>query len=227
MDEIIGKKFNRLTIKEKIEERKRGCIQYRCICDCGNEYNSTLTELKRGDIKSCGCYKRDYLKEKLTTHGMSSHYMNRKWRAIKNRCYNKKTDRYKDYGGRGIIMCEEWKDSFEQFYEDMGERPSPDYTLDRIDNDGPYAPWNCKWSDSTEQAINKRYLKESSSGEKNISLDGNMYSCRISRYKHQRTCYTSDLEDAVKIRDLWLKEYKEDKDKWIEDTINNTYKKSV
>lgn len=127
-----------------------------CKCECG-----TVTAVDGGNLRwgvslSCGCRKRERTGDTHRTHGQSTgtpEYT--AWRSAKRRCTNPNDRSYADYGGRGITVCPEWAD-FARFYADMGLRPSPQHSLDRVDNDGPYAPWNCRWATPTEQMRNRR-----------------------------------------------------------------------
>ena len=158
-------------------------------------------------------------------HGYSNHELRTTYSMMKDRCTNKNSNRYYRYGGRGIKVCDRWMESIANFIEDMGERPHG-YTLDRIDNDGDYCPENCRWADNNTQAINNG-RKAGKSGIKNIVLHKGFYICRINRYKNQRVFYTSNLDDAIKVRDAWLKEYNEDSLLWVENTKNEQYKTKI
>lgn len=94
-----------------------------------------------------------------TSHGLYKSYIYATWWGMRKRCYNPKHTSFKDYGGRGIVVCDEWVDDFLQFVRDMGERPSEQHSLDRKDNDGPYSPANCRWATASEQVQNRRLAK--------------------------------------------------------------------
>lgn len=138
---------------------------FKCKCDCGNIKAIAGASLASGKSKSCGCNLvevRINNGKKRKKHGLrfSSEYVS--WQAAKDRCYNINCKDYKRYGARGIIMDKVWKDDFQAFYNDMGPKPGPTYTLDRINNNGNYAPDNCRWATPAEQASNKRPMKENS-----------------------------------------------------------------
>lgn len=138
---ITGEKYGRLTVIDQHTIRTNsGQIRWNCKCDCGKEVTIIGSDLRSGRTTSCGCLK----KERLTTHGMSKKPEYRVWADIKTRCNNKNYKQYKDYGGRGIKLCKEW-DSFENFYKDMGDRPSIGHEIDRYNNNENYSKVNCRW----------------------------------------------------------------------------------
>lgn len=153
----VGDKFNYLTIKEFTREQyvgkyKAQLIRY-CLaeCECGSVREYAVNNIKSGMSKSCGCKPVMGCKNNISLHPLHSTYA-----KMLYRCSNAKDKSYADYGGRGIKVCDRWKKSFINFLADMGERPSEDYSLDRIDNDGNYEPSNCRWATQKEQMNNTR-----------------------------------------------------------------------
>jgi hypothetical protein len=134
----------------------RGNVLVACRCECGTERNVRLKRLESGNSKSCGCWRDD----NLTTHGMTKSSVREQsreywiWNSMKNRCGNPKYKHYKDYGGRGIKVCDRWME-FVNFFADMGEKPEGK-SLERRDNDAGYSPENCYWADRATQNSNKR-----------------------------------------------------------------------
>ena len=159
--DLTGRTFGRLTVIERAElalgERPR-FARWRCRCECGAATVVRAAELRGGSTRSCGCLMRDVCSAKARTHGESKCAPEYKsWSSIKARCYRSNHVYFKHYGGRGILMCDRWRDSYEAFLEDMGRKPSPKHSVDRIDNDGNYEPGNCKWSTMKEQSRNTRH----------------------------------------------------------------------
>ena len=129
-----------------------------CRCDCGNLTEVRSCNLTSGNSTSCGCSTdnaRSWVGLANRTHGMSYSTEYTIWHGMKNRCTNKKDPKYHRYGGRGITVCERWMNSFENFFADMGPKPSSHHSIDRIDNDGNYEPANCQWSIAIVQANNR------------------------------------------------------------------------
>lgn len=145
-------RYGKLKLLEKEGLAKK---KHKCICDCGNITYVNLNNLRNGHTKSCGCLQRKLASKKAKTHGMSKTPEYRAYYLMKNRCYNKNYYLYHRYGGRGIDVCERWLESFENFYLDMGCRPSKNHSLDRIDNNKGYSPLNCRWATNEEQNRNK------------------------------------------------------------------------
>lgn len=152
----IGEKYGRLTVIEYVGKDGYNHKLFKCKCDCGNEIVSLGCNIKRGRTKSCGCYKRDLLKEIHTTHGKRNHPLYSVWRSMRKRCENPKDIGYRLYGGRGIRVCDEWND-FQNFFTWAIENGyKSGLTLDRIDVNSNYMPSNCRWASMKVQNNNKR-----------------------------------------------------------------------
>lgn len=164
IDDIIGNTYNYLTVLSEGEPYiLEGGYRHRSVfaeCSCGTIKRYDMSSVISGNAKSCGCWGRkaasDRLKIRMTKHGMKRTSEYNSWVSMKMRCLNPKNPSYKNYGGRGIKICDEWINSFEKFYADMGSKPTPQHSIDRIDVNGGYCFSNCKWSTAKEQSVNKR-----------------------------------------------------------------------
>ncbi len=155
---MAGQKLGKLTVLSFDRIDEHGKAAWVCKCDCGVVKSIQGCKLRKSQkaTRSCGCLVVDGLVRRSTTHGMrhSSEYVI--WTDMKQRCSNVNDPYYKDYGGRGIRVCDEWAGSFVAFYEHVGPRPSKRHTLDRSDPNGDYEPGNVKWAEWNEQANNRR-----------------------------------------------------------------------
>lgn len=151
---LTGMKFGKLTVIERLSNQK-GYVVYKCVCECGKYRNARAEDLKSGIATDCKKYKLEH-------HGLCKSRLYWVWHSMKDRCYNPKATSYKHYGGRGIKVCDEWKNSFKTFYDWSYSNgydenaPRNKCTIDRINNDGDYEPSNCRWVDAKIQASNQR-----------------------------------------------------------------------
>lgn len=159
---VEGEKFGRLEVvswRSEVDSRGRDRTMVVCRCDCGKEVEVRRDSLRSGKTTSCDCLRVERAVAKNTTHGMSSGEKKTPeyaiWVQIKDRCSNPKNGHYDRYGGRGITICPEWRDSFTRFLSDVGARPSPELTIDRIDNNRGYEPGNVRWVTRRVQSGNR------------------------------------------------------------------------
>lgn len=170
---IVGVRFGRLVVvsfagfREHAHSTRRSL--WNCVCDCGNTHITTAKMLRGGSPISCGCLQREAVSKAARTHGMSRTKIYKIWTSMKLRCGDKNSNGWDLYGGRGITVCDRWASSFELFLSDMG-MPSAGQSIDRIDNNGPYSPENCKWATKSEQGDNTRRTRLFSMNGKTQSL---------------------------------------------------------
>lgn len=157
----VGDRFGRLTVQSAAAPARWGAPRWLCACACGGTIETNDQTLRNGGTRSCGCLRREKLRAKRSerknfVHGMSHSPEYRVWLGMKTRCYNSNDTNFWHYGRLGVKVCARWRTSFVAFYEDMGPRPSPRHSLDRIDPHGNYEPGNCRWATYAVQARNKR-----------------------------------------------------------------------
>jgi hypothetical protein len=187
-----GQRFGRLTVS--VEIARQGKFRaFRCQCDCGRIKDVRLSHLTMGKILSCGCYHRD----QHTKHGMYGSSVYRRWNAMLQRCENPKAAAFKNYGGRGIKVCERWHD-FQNFIADVGMPPKPGLELDRIDNERGYEPGNVRWVSEVVQVRNQRKRNGCTSQYRGVS------------WNSQRRKWQAEIKAAGRRRRLGLFENEED-----------------
>ena len=180
--DLTGKKFGRLTVIKRVENDKSNRSQWLCKCECGKEAIVKSHYLTSGQKKSCGCLQSEINSSVHTKHGHRNSRLYRIWQGMITRCFNQNHSHYKDYGGRGIIVCDEWKKDFQCFYDwAVANGYSDDLTIDRIDNDGNYEPSNCRWATRKEQTRNRSITKKISIAEI-AEIDGISYQAAYSKY---------------------------------------------
>lgn len=158
--DLTGQRFGRLIVMERLPARHKK-TQWRCLCDCGQETEASTDHLTGGHTSSCGCLRYERLKEANTTHGERDTRLYNIWVHIRQRCGNPQNKNFMYYGGRGVRVCIEWRDSFEAFRAwALANGYRDDLTIDRIDANGNYEPSNCRWLTQAEQNRNRRYCKK-------------------------------------------------------------------
>ena len=190
--DITGQRFHRLIALHATSQCSTDGIVWECLCDCGNRTKVGISKLRSGHTKSCGCFKINAVTSRSTKHGcaprrnQTSTY--RCWGGIIKRCTNPRDKRFEHYGGRGITVCDRWRD-FRNFLADMGERPSG-YSIERIDVNGHYEPSNCKWIPMIEQCRNTKRVIHITIGDetrlladwaRHFGIDYRLVSARLKR----------------------------------------------
>lgn len=164
--DLTGKQFTRLTALRRTDEKAGGKYLWICLCQCGREVLVASSSLLIGNTRSCGCLKLEMARKRGRASKTHGHTINgtattewRLWHAMRNRCQNPSNKDFKYWGARGIKVCDRWQ-TFENFLADVGLKPHPSLSLDRIDNDGNYEPGNVRWATAKQQVANRRPRSE-------------------------------------------------------------------
>jgi len=194
-----GNRYGRLLVLDKfivVGNRRRR--KWDCLCDCGNACSVSGNDLRNGHTRSCGCL--NHTGDANRTHGLTGTPIYLSWQDMKKRCYNENHKDYLRYGGRGISVCSRWLNSFENFLEDMGERPKW-LTLDRINSDENYSKSNCRWATRLDQARNKTSIRAASGARGVFETKMGKFMAHIGvDYKLIHLGTYSDIESAAEAR---------------------------
>ena len=171
-NDLTGNRYGKLTVIKRVYKEGDNNTYWLCKCDCGNKTVVNAPHLKDGHTTSCGCVHKEALKKSITTHGLSKHPLYKIYKAMKERTNKEYSKSYKNYGGRGIKVCDEWLNDFGKFYDwAMSNGYKDGLTIDRIDVNGNYEPSNCRWATMKEQGNNKR-------NNRNITYHGQTYTMK-------------------------------------------------
>jgi hypothetical protein len=193
--DLTGRKYDRLTvIGLSGKKNKTNHYLWSCLCECGNIIEVAGTSLNTLNTRSCGCFRSEELTRTRSIHSDSNSVEHRLWRNIKDRCYNPNNSYYNCYGGRGITICDAWKNNYQAFIAYVGRKPPGMKSLDRINNDGNYEPGNVRWATDVQQATNKRatIFITNGAGER-ISFFEQMQRLSIPKSKYDYLLYKKKL----------------------------------
>lgn len=217
--DIANKKFGRLTALYVVPNNSYH-TRWHCVCDCGNTKDVLQQNLVNGHVKSCGCFLSERNRERITeynrtigreTHGETKTRLYHTWIGIKARCFDQKSDAFHNYGGRGITMCDEWKNSFVSFKSWAIENGySDNLTIDRKDVNGNYCPDNCRWVSMSIQEFNKRTLARNTSGRTGVSFNKKQRKWIAYIHANKQFHYLGSflrIEDAINARETAEKMY--------------------
>jgi hypothetical protein len=212
--DLTGHKFERLTALRDAGRNRWKQAVWECICECGKTLTVASGALRKGNTRSCGCLARDETINRNTTHGYTKNRSEFReytiWLEMKNRCFDPNHKDYYKYGGRGISISSEWAVSFETFYQDMGRRPTPQHSIDRIDNSKSYSKDNCRWATKVEQSRNTRTYRTNKTGVRGVFWNERLKKYQASISVKGKNIYlglTENFEDAVRIREKAVEEY--------------------
>ena len=222
-----GERYGRLTIIREVEpagSSNKRVRRFLCRCDCGNEIICRLPNLKSGTTKSCGCYRKFVSSNRRDCHHLQNTRIYRIWCGMKRRCYNKHNEHFDRYGGRGIIVCDEWKTDFMNFYDwAMSNGYDDKLSIDRINNEGNYEPSNCRWANQKQQIVNSTATIKCSLGGNIVSLSDIADILGVSFKRIRRIVYM--LNNGYDMSELLSLSKKDDSFMFAEET--DAEKKSI
>lgn len=205
--DLTGQKFNKLTFVGIVGKSAKNAYIWECKCDCGNTLHTEAARVKNGNTKSCGCTKKDILEKRNTTHAASKYPEYSHWKEVKKRCYNENHKSYCNYGGRGIVMHDDFKTDFLAFLEEIGRKPEGRFSVGRIDNSIGYTYGNMRWETDVQQARNHSKQVNNTTGVTGIKIHTTTISGK--EYKAYVGFYT-DANGKKHTRSFSMNKYGED-----------------